>query len=86
MVFPRWAEINIYREYKAVIRIFIPIKIIVELAHENEDVIMINSPIKLIEGGRARLARLPSIHHVPIKGKIVCIPRARIIVRLWIRS
>lgn len=54
----------------------------VELAHENEDVIITNSPIKLIEGGRARLAKLPSIHHVPINGKIVCMPRAKIIVRL----
>ena len=54
----------------------------VELAHENEDVMITSSPIKLIEGGRARLARLPNIHHVPIRGRIVCMPRARIIVRL----
>ncbi|MCP6558857.1 hypothetical protein NL501_26920, partial [Klebsiella pneumoniae] len=65
-----------------VIRMFIPINIMVELAHENEDVMMTSSPIKLIEGGRARLAKLPSIHHVPISGRIVCIPRARIMVRL----
>lgn len=61
---------------------FIPISIMVELAHENEDVMMTSSPIKLIEGGRARLAKLPSIHHVPINGRIVCMPRARIMVRL----
>lgn len=64
------------------IRMFIPINMIVELAHENEDVIMINSPIRLIDGGRARLAKLPSIHHVPMSGRIICMPRAKIIVRL----
>lgn len=47
---------------------------------------MRSSPSKLIDGGRARLARLAKIHQVAISGKIVCSPRAMIIVRLWIRS
>lgn len=47
---------------------------------------IISSPIKLIVGGRARLARLAIIHQVAIKGKTICRPRAMIIVRLWIRS
>lgn len=59
-----------------------PSKIIEKLDHEKEDTITINSPRRLIVGGRARLARLARSHHVHIRGKIVCRPRARIIVRL----
>ena len=46
----------------------------------------INSPIRLIVGGRARLVRLASSHQVAISGSRVCRPRAKIIVRLWTRS
>lgn len=45
-----------------------------------------SSPSKLIDGGRARLARLARIHQVAMSGKIVCSPRVIIMVRLWIRS
>lgn len=41
-----------------------------------------NSPIRLIDGGRARFAKLASTHRVVINGKIVCSPRVMIIVRL----
>lgn len=54
----------------------------VKLDHENEDEIMRSSPMRLIVGGRARLARLPSIHQVPSKGSMVCRPWAKIRVRL----
>lgn len=53
---------------------------------ENSEIVIINSPIRLIVGGRARLARLAIIHQVAIKGNTICRPRAIIIVRLWIRS
>lgn len=75
-----------YIEYIAVITILIPMRIIEKLDQENNDMVMNNSPIRLIEGGKARLARLASSHNVAIRGKIVCRPRAMIIVRLWIRS
>lgn len=75
-----------YIEYIAVITILIPMRIIEKLDQENNDMVMNNSPIRLIEGGKARLARLASSHSVAIRGKIVCRPRAMIIVRLWIRS
>lgn len=65
---------------------FVPIKTIVILDHENEAITTNSSPIKLIEGGSAKLVMLASSHHAAIKGKSVCKPRARIIVRLWIRS
>lgn len=65
---------------------FTPIKMIVMLDHEKVDITTNNSPIKLIVGGRARLVRLARSHQVAIRGRSVCRPRARIIVRLWIRS
>lgn len=49
---------------------------------ENSEIVIISSPIKLIVGGRARLAKLAMIHQVAIKGNTICRPRAMIIVRL----
>lgn len=66
--------------------IFVAVRMMEGLDQENVDMIMNSSPIRLIKGGRARLARLASSHHVAISGKIICRPRAMIIVRLWIRS
>lgn len=74
--------ISIYREYRAVIVMLTPIKIMVILDHENEDITTNSSPTKLIVGGRARLVRLASNHHVAISGRSICRPRARIMVRL----
>lgn len=65
---------------------FNPIKIIVILDHEKVDITTNNSPIKLIVGGRAKLVRLAKSHQVAISGRKVCRPRAKIIVRLWMRS
>lgn len=59
---------------------------IVMLDQENVDITTNSSPIKLIVGGRARLVRLARSHQVAINGRNVCRPRAKIIVRLWIRS
>lgn len=64
----------------------VPRRIIDGLDQENRETVIISSPIRLIVGGRARLARLAIIHQVAIKGNIICRPRAIIIVRLWIRS
>lgn len=66
--------------------ILIPIRMIEGFDQENVDNTTNNSPIRLIDGGNARLARLAISHHVAIRGRIVCRPRARIRVRLWIRS
>lgn len=65
---------------------FSPIKIIVIFDHEKEDITTNSSPIRLIVGGRAKLVRLARSHQVAISGRKVCRPRAKIIVRLWIRS
>lgn len=64
----------------------IPIRIMDIEDHENVDITTNNSPIRLIEGGRARFVRLASSHQAAISGSTVWSPRARIIVRLWIRS
>lgn len=64
------------------IRIFNPRRMMDGLDQEKREVVIINSPIRLIVGGRARLARLAIIHHVAIRGNSICRPRAMIIVRL----
>ena len=53
---PKWQQC-VYREFKAVITIFAPIRIIVMLDHEKVDVTTNSSPIRLIVGGRARLVK-----------------------------
>lgn len=65
---------------------FAPVRMIVMLDHEKEAKIMNSSPIRLIVGGSAKLVKLASSHHIVIKGRIDCRPRAKSIVRLWIRS
>lgn len=65
---------------------FVPSRMMDGFDQENIEVVIISSPIKLIVGGRARLARLAKIHHVAIRGNTICSPRAIIIVRLWMRS
>lgn len=74
--------IIIYIVYIAVIMMFIAMRMIEGLDQENTDITMKSSPIRLISGGKARLARLARSHHVAISGKIVCRPRAMIMVRL----
>lgn len=45
-----------------------------------------SSPIRFGRGGSAKFARLATNHHTAASGKITCSPRARTIVRLWVRS
>lgn len=47
---------------------------------------IVSSPIRLGKGGSAKLAKFAKNHQVAVNGKIICSPRARIIVRLWVRS
>lgn len=75
-----------YREYRAVRIMFRPRRVMDRLDHENIDITINNSPIRLIVGGRAKLVRLASSHQAAIRGSSICNPRARIIVRLCTRS
>lgn len=65
---------------------FVPMRMMVRFDHEKVDIITSNSPIRLMVGGRARFVRDANSHQAAISGKKICRPRARIIVRLWVRS
>lgn len=79
---PRWVVIIMYIEYMPVITMFVAMRAIEGLDQENVAITINSSPMRLIRGGRAKLARLANSHHVAISGKIICSPRAMIIVRL----
>lgn len=64
----------------------IPVRIIVQFDQLNRAVMMVISPIRFGDGGRAILARLDSNHHVPIRGRIDCRPRESNRARLCVRS
>lgn len=66
--------------------IFSPVRIMDRFDQENVAITTNSSPIRLMVGGRARLARLARSHQEAIRGRRVCSPRAMIMVRLWIRS
>lgn len=61
---------------------FRPMRIIVIFDHEKDVMVTNSSPIRLIEGGRARLVRLASSHQVLMRGRKAWTPRANSIVRL----
>lgn len=83
---PHCVVVNIYRVYVAVIRVPNPTTRIVIFDQLNSEMRMVNSPIRLIVGGMAMLAKLASSHHRLIKGYSNCMFRANNSVRLWIRS
>ena len=66
---PRCVVISMYIEYRAVITMLVPIKMIVRFDPEKVDMTMNNPPIRLIVGGRARFVRLASNHQVAISGR-----------------
>ena len=82
----RCVVISIYREYKAVITMLVPLKIMVKFDHEKDDITMNSSLIRLIVVSKAKFVRLANRHQVAISGRKVCRPRAKIIVRLLTRS
>lgn len=63
--------IIIYIEYMPVIIMLTPIRIIEKLDQENSDMVINSSPMRLIDGGRARLARLAINQQVAMSGKII---------------
>jgi hypothetical protein len=64
-----------YTVDQAVISVLAPILRMVKFDDENEEVMIISSPIRLIVGDSARLVRLAMSHHIAINGSIVCIAR-----------
>lgn len=67
-------------------RVPAPVSASVQWDQLNKEVRIISSPIRLGRGGRARFARLAINHHVVIRGRTIWRPRAKSIVRLWVRS
>ena len=53
------------------IRVPAPVRMRVHQDQLNSDVIIINSPMRLGRGGRARLARLAMNHQVVIRGRAI---------------
>lgn len=49
----------------------IPMRIIEKLDQENSDIVINNSPMRLIDGGRARFAKLATSHQVAMSGKTI---------------
>lgn len=72
--------------YEAVIRVPAPVIKIVHGDQLNSDTIIVSSPHKFMDGGRAMLERFARSHHVAIRGKIVWAPRVNSRVRLCVRS
>lgn len=68
------------------IRVPSPVKTMVHADQLKREVIIINSPMRLGSGGRARFARLAMNHQVVISGRAICRPRASSMVRLCVRS
>lgn len=68
------------------IKVPVPVRARVHQDQLNIEVMIISSPMRLGSGGRARLARLAINHQAVIKGRATCNPRAKTIVRLWVRS
>lgn len=73
--------INRYQECRVVIIMLTPMKMMVMLDHENEDMITSSSPIWLTVGGNAGF-RLASSHPVAMNGRNISKARAGITVRL----
>lgn len=68
--------------------ISMPSPVIVSVQFDQLKVVVIisSSPIRLVDGGKAKLAKFIISHQNVMSGRITCIPRARIMVRLWVRS
>lgn len=72
--------------YEAVIRVAIPVRKIVGVDQLNSAVMMVNSAIRLVVGGRAMFVRFASSHQVAINGRSGCRPRVINRIRLCVRS
>lgn len=72
--------------YEAVSRVAIPVRMIVKEDQLNRAIMMVNSAIRLVVGGRAMLVRFASSHQVAMRGKRGWRPRVRRRIRLCVRS
>ena len=54
--------------------------------HENDATIIISSPRRLIDGVKAKLAKLASSYQIYINGRMSCSPWERIMAWVWMHS
>lgn len=64
----------------------VPVRIMVKKDQLKRAVMIVNSAIKLVVGGRAMFVRFAKSHQVVISGKRGWRPRVRKRIRLWVRS
>ena len=83
---PRWVISSMNRVYEAVSRVAAPVRIMVRADQLNRAIMMVNSAIRFVVGGRAMFVRLASSHQVAVSGRRGCKPRVRRRIRLWVRS
>lgn len=81
-VSPHCVVDSMNRVYVAVISVPNPVIRIVMLDQLNSDVIIVNSAIRLMVGGRAMFVKLARSHHSPISGSKSCMFRVSSSVRL----
>lgn len=72
--------------YEAVNRIAAPVRMSVSEDQLKSAITIVSSAMRLIVGGRAMFARLARSHHVAMRGRRGCKPRANRRIRLWVRS
>lgn len=70
----------------AVSSVAVPVRIIVGEDQLKRAIIIVNSAMRLVVGGRAMLVRFASSHHSPMRGRRGCRPRVRTRMRLCVRS
>lgn len=63
-----------------------PVIKIVQGDQLNIETIIVSSPHKFIDGGRAMFDKFVRSHHVAIRGRIVWAPRTKRRVRVCVRS
>lgn len=83
---PRWVISSMNRVYDAVSRVAVPVRIIVRVDQLNRVIMMVNSAMRFVVGGRAMFVKLANSHQVAISGSRGWRPRVSSRIRLCVRS
>lgn len=67
-------------------RIPVPVIKIVQGDQLNRETIIVSSPHRFVEGGRAIFDKFVKSHNVAMRGIVAWAPRTNNRVRLWVRS
>ena len=83
---PRWVISSMNRMYEAVNEVAVLVRMIVRADQLNRAIIMVNSAIRFVVGGKAMFVRLARSHQVATRGKRGCRPCVRRRIRLCVPS